>query len=227
MKRSVLRGTALLSLAAMLNVVIAWSLALLVDECEVGTYNTASASIPGGIWLVDTWSCPGAEFIHSVRRRGSLEPGNELSDPSELLPYWSRLARPTPEFASGASDFEKRFVEARGWPMLSLRCSLTMSSGAPAVSYSVASAWETPWIWNSNLRPRTLPLSPVLLGFVSNTVLYAALIYLLIRGPIGLRRFVRRCRGQCLSCGYPTGHSKSCPECDSPLSASRASSHVV
>ena len=61
--------------------------------------------------------------------------------------------------------------------------------------------------------PRPLPLRPVLIGFVANTVFYAAVLWLLIPGPFVLRRFIRIRRGLCPACAYPRGESDVCSEC--------------
>ncbi len=36
-------------------------------------------------------------------------------------------------------------------------------------------------------------------------------------GPFALRRFIRRKRGLCPACGYPTGESAVCSECGKVL----------
>jgi len=66
-------------------------------------------------------------------------------------------------------------------------------------------------------RQRLLPLHPVPLAFLANTLLYAALLWLLIPGPLALRRIIRRRRGQCIQCAYDLrgapADSAQCPEC--------------
>ena len=41
----------------------------------------------------------------------------------------------------------------------------------------------------------TLPLRPIWPGFAVNTIFYAAILWLVIPGPIALRRHIRRKRG--------------------------------
>ena len=64
---------------------------------------------------------------------------------------------------------------------------------------------------------RVLPCRPILLGFLINTVFYAAVLCLLICGPFALRRLIRRRRGLCPGCGYPGGESDVCTECGHTL----------
>ena len=131
--------------------------------------------------------------------------------------HWSKLAISSATYAAGLSDFEKHFIEARGWPLLALWCELSLTSGPPELSYSVAGAIETPWQWKSNLRPRTLPLRPIWPGFLANTLFYATLLWLLIPGPFALRRFLRMRRELCPQCAYPMGESAVCTECGEAL----------
>ncbi len=62
---------------------------------------------------------------------------------------------------------------------------------------------------------KTLPLSPLLLGFAVNTFFYAGLIWLIIPGPFALLRLIRQRRGLCPACGYDLRYveDEACPEC--------------
>ena len=59
------------------------------------------------------------------------------------------------------------------------------------------------------------PLRPIWPGFALNTIFYAALFWLGLRGPFALRRYLRRQRGRCLNCGYDLRGdlAAGCPEC--------------
>ncbi len=65
-----------------------------------------------------------------------------------------------------------------------------------------------------------LLMRPIWPGFAINTLLYAALLWLLIPGPFVLRRFLRLRRGLCPKCAYPIGESSVCTECGKPLPSS-------
>ena len=59
------------------------------------------------------------------------------------------------------------------------------------------------------------PTILILPGFAINTVLFAAILWLLIPDPFTLRRLSRQRRGLCPACGYDLRHAehKACPEC--------------
>ena len=62
-----------------------------------------------------------------------------------------------------------------------------------------------------------LPVGPIWLGFLFNTIFYAAILWLLIPGPFALRRFIRVRRSLCPKCAYPMGASVVCTECGQKL----------
>ena len=68
---------------------------------------------------------------------------------------------------------------------------------------------------------RMLPLRPLWPGFLLNTLFYATLLWLLIRGLFALRRLLRVRRGQCPKCAYPMGESVVCTECGKPVPKAR------
>ena len=57
--------------------------------------------------------------------------------------------------------------------------------------------------------PKALPLRPMWLCFVINSLLYAAIL----AAPMVIRRYSRFRRRLCLRCGYPIGQSAVCTEC--------------
>ncbi len=65
--------------------------------------------------------------------------------------------------------------------------------------------------------PSFVPLRPIWRGLAANTLLFAAVLWLLVCGPFVLRRFVRVKRGLCPWCAYPMGESPTCTECGKPL----------
>lgn len=56
------------------------------------------------------------------------------------------------------------------------------------------------------------PISP---GFAINTLFYSAVLWMLFAVPVGMRRRLRKKRGQCAACGYSLRNitSDKCPEC--------------
>jgi hypothetical protein len=65
---------------------------------------------------------------------------------------------------------------------------------------------------------RVLPLRPLWLGLVADCGLFAAGAWLVVPGPLALRRVLRRRGGRCPSCGYIVRHADhdACPECGAP-----------
>ena len=63
------------------------------------------------------------------------------------------------------------------------------------------------------LRP--IPLNPALPGFAFNTLLYAAIVWLITLAPFTARRMIRHKRGCCIKCGYDLrgAEHEVCPEC--------------
>ena len=69
------------------------------------------------------------------------------------------------------------------------------------------------------LPSKILPLRPLLLGLLLNTIFYSVIVWLLTLGPFTARRFIRSKRGRCIKCGYDlrnVEHEK-CPECGKEL----------
>ena len=136
MKRHLLIVAIFLLAGAVVNVAVAWGCAMCVDVHDVGkyvgTYRNPAAVTTEDLWTLDIWSCPGGMLIHS-QRAGVFRPSPEQPFPGHLLPYWSNLAVPGAEYASGASSFEKYFVEAHGWPLLALRCEFSFTSSGSSL----------------------------------------------------------------------------------------------
>ncbi len=121
-----------------------------------------------------------------------------------------------------------------GWPLQSLYCEEWLLDDKPvAHKLKDGNFWNTP---PYELRygfyrsvpvdfmsiglmalPRPVPLRPVWLGFALNTVVYSAVLCVIVRAPAVLRRFIRRKRGLCPACAYPMGDSTICTECGKPL----------
>jgi hypothetical protein len=75
-----------------------------------------------------------------------------------------------------------------------------------------------PW----TLGDRALPYRVRWQGFVVNTVFYAVMLWLPFQGARAARHLIRRARGLCANCGYPTGLSPACTECGAPLRPKRS-----
>ena len=160
---------------------------------------------PDSIWALDGLSEFGAG-IGFLRR----------VFPSRLrsLPSWVSISKSTrrqPAIVALELD------DARGWPMLALCCRISpqrpMWRSVENVHGGLAlSPRKRVHAW---LGFRVLPLHPIWSGFAVNTLLYAAVLWLLVRAPVAVRRRVRLKRGFCPACGYDLHHggNDACPEC--------------
>jgi hypothetical protein len=75
-----------------------------------------------------------------------------------------------------------------------------------------------------HVRPElVLPYRPLWPGFAINTIIYAAIVWVLFAVPGAVRRRVRRKRGQCAACGYSRRgiSADKCPECGAAVSRQR------
>jgi hypothetical protein len=145
------------------------------------------------------------------------------------VPRWAGLSEPSAEFLAGEREIERTLVDARGWPMLSLwhvpfefamirvpDKSLThVGRGGLALGLP---AWNNPAPFSSwPSERRALPRRIIPLGFLGNTLFYAAILWALCAAPLALRRRRRITRGLCPKCAYPVGASEVCSECGGAL----------
>jgi len=63
---------------------------------------------------------------------------------------------------------------------------------------------------------RRLPLHPIPLGFIINSVFYGTFLWLPFMGFVVMKRRRRIKRGLCAQCGYDLTGVATCPECGSP-----------
>ncbi|MCC6906694.1 MAG: hypothetical protein IT430_02020 [Phycisphaerales bacterium] len=111
-----------------------------------------------------------------------------------------------------------------GWPMMAVTAWQTADL-----------VWDQRWIfqregvtelhwgleWKSapptGIEPVVLPFCPIWPEFLFNSVAYATPFAVLFLAIGATRRFIRRFRNQCSTCGYPRGTSPVCTECGEPL----------
>lgn len=159
----------------------------------------------------------GATLIVSKRYRKGYERPESKEAPSQLMPDWANLPL-EPHFAL-RSILELLVFDARGWPLISLWCKrevLDSRNQLAAVEGGIKTGLPK-FQYGSILgghRP-ALPLRPIWRNFAVNTLFYALILWLVVRGPFVLRRIIRQRRGRCPGCGYPVGSSAVCTECGS------------
>ncbi len=224
MKRWICKLVLFLLLGAVVNVAVAWGCAAWVDNGPSGmSSKIATTRTPQGyIWLVRNGSARGAERVLSGRVLDNIEfslPG-EGNWPPDLIPSWSTISHEIDPAGPKTADFQVQ--DARGWPMLSMRCTFLRdwaSVGLRSRSEVVGGLELPPRTWTGGdsyySNARALPYIPIPLGFVVDTLFYALFLWLLTLGPFTARRLIRRKRGHCIKCGYDLrgDFSAGCPEC--------------
>ena len=202
MKRPLLIIAVCLLLGAMVNVAVAWGCAVwsplagvTIRGCEPGS--NWPRPVPEG-WPLPTWwqgrSGVGVDF-ESIAAVAVRPDHNELEDVYGIAIYKA------------------------GWPYHSLGAERRMAFTSMIYEWQQGYEWQGSinlrWLRSHNERP--LPLKPIWPGFAINTIFYATLLWLLVRGSVALRRFLRVRRGLCPKCAYPMGESSVCTECGCEL----------
>ena len=217
MKHRIFRLVVFLVLGMLLATLVAW----LLTEYQPVRVNWLDARLMGRaqepLWDVRTYSRRGAMRIESDAGMTRV-----LREPRQA-PHWSRASvAPTKE------DVEARLhvVEnAYGWPMLSHFHRETTRHGEDLAVFEWSATVPDP-SKRGRTANRELPLGPIWPGLAINTILYAALLWLLTLGPFTLRRVLRRKRGRCIKCGYDLrgAEHEVCPECGAACGPSTAAS---
>ncbi len=84
---------------------------------------------------------------------------------------------------------------------------------------TIIAAVRSPELISSSRSFGLIPLRPIWPGFAINTVVYAAILWLLALAPFTARRMIRSKRGHCIKCGYDLrgAEHEVCPECGVPV----------
>ncbi len=222
-KRRVTKLAVFLLLGAIVNVAVAWGCAAWVDSSQSGMSNkfAVMATPQDLLWFVSSESARGAERVYSQRMAHSyVNPTETATSPLDLIPSWSTISHEID--LAGPEVFEIQIQDARGWPMLSMRCTFLRAGAIPGpiTGREVVGGYELPpRSWTRGLIPttklRALPYIPIPFGFVVNTLSYAAFIGISITGALAGRHVTRRARGHCIKCGYDLrgDFSAGCSEC--------------
>ena len=117
-----------------------------------------------------------------------------------------------------------------GWPLLAFRARQAYEAKGSGIRVSDPNlSWfargleiPAPGQWDG---VASLPLDPVMPGFIVNTIVYTGATWLILFTTRTARRRYRTCRGMCTNCKYPiTGHTI-CPECGHSATGNTAPSH--
>ena len=231
MKRRLTKLVVFLLLGAIINVAVAWGLAVSVDlsGATISAEGVSSADPPAwsfvsyrrpGVWSIFAAAATREEDVRVGMFGSGLRDADSFFHHSypyrqprpEWLPKWSGVRRrPSARF----HKIEMVIEEARGWPLLSLKYEKHWHGAVPYPANWGIELWRHRSAAWSSFAVVTLPLRPLWPGFSINTLLYAAIVWVLWSSPFTARRMIRRKRGHCIKCGYDLRESKDsgCPEC--------------
>lgn len=225
-RRHVLRFSACLVAGMLINIAIAWMLAISVDVYRVTPGGGMTLFNDETHWSTSAYRRLGSLVAHSTWRY-RLNAGQTGTNPADFVPVWMPNRDPPEALKRGDLHESQRTIDARGWPMLSLWSSarrLTVDGERQVVeSANVEGGIEmgvSPWITvpprgnrPALTRPRVLPLRPVWPGFAVNSIGFGLVLWLAIFGWRDARAFWRARHDRCCACGYPVGESERCSEC--------------
>ena len=205
MKRRLFKLVVFLLLGAIVNVAVAW---LFMKEYSSRQRGATSATLSQAEWSV----LDNMGYVAQKRRDGWKFNWSHRASNARLLVCRIYLQDGRSMLAVDAY----LYVEA-GWPLRSL-------SGERIVPFESARGWKSGQVFTREFRsaavipttPLTVrPLRPQPFGFLVNSLLYAAALWLLVCGPREVRRWLRKRRGHCIKCGYDLrgDFSAGCSEC--------------
>ena len=228
MKRIITKLIIFLIIGAILNIAIAWACAAWINPKKFDPWPEVGFRRSGQYtWELVQTNAPGMTLYWSTWgwRKRPLAIQDHGAAPDELVPSWSDLGVLSDDFKKIVARepdslvLERRWIHSYGWPA---RCLWSywykVDPGDSPPTYGSEGYIYQFGSWN-DFVPRALPTRPIWLGFILNTIFYAAILWLPFV-PFKLRRTIRCKRGLCIQCGYDlrgTDHNV-CPECGTKLS---------
>ena len=225
MKRWMLRITLGLILGAVTTVGVAWAFAIW-GSFRFDPTNHFSHST-GRQWEVSVSNGLGVTRVSRVPNNGLWSVGG--ARPSrKTIPYWSVTRDRPPAGVFDDQTMPWHIKLAYGWPFRASYAevwrAIKLQSGQnnPSNRFSASTGIEILDDGSGQPLPfRTLPVRPILPGFLINTLFYAVIWFGLFLGIGAVRRTIRRKRGRCVKCVYDlrgtpvdvSGPGAGCSEC--------------
>jgi hypothetical protein len=143
---------------------------------------------------------------------------------SFLWPSWPWWLPDIPPSPSGLAVFSARVA---GWPLPAFRSIAHSADPDPDVPITWRCSWriltsdhyENP----CDAQMGAVPLAPIPLGFLVDTLAFSTAWWLMLAGPRDVRRWWRRRQARCERCGYSLAGLAAgmpCPECGEPVGRS-------
>jgi len=212
----------LLSAGVVINLTVTWGIAFLVTDVSAAKPRGFGASGPSHpVWQWDDSRSFGVTCIQArvnVAPAPSDPAGSRLdsfyhSSESRTLPKWVRLGEP------GNYDHRHEvWGVAFGWPIRAMYYEWHVPHGIWSLSSILhgIELYPNAGVTNGGLpyyTPRALPTGVIWVGFVANTLLFAASLGIVPCLAIAAKHRYRLVRNRCPYCGYPSGISSVCTEC--------------
>ncbi len=179
------------ALGAVLNLAVAWTCALTMDLGH-GQVSELFADVgPDHHWEVYRWDTIAGTRIMSRCWKGFAAGPYNHGDPADHLSAWGEIRTPTAPMPPARSEID----EGWGLPMRSMGCYFVVqwttdgesdSHHTGVLSFRKSSGVGDPALY--------LPMTPLWLGSVLNTIVYA-LVIVAVHGAVrDLRLYCARCR---------------------------------
>jgi hypothetical protein len=216
---------------AIVNVVLVFGI-IVVEDSMYQESRQATARAEGGVYHISR--CDSAfSTVLLTSRSGGRAFGRDMADvysrymsgdPKEIAPNWFDLEEMTPAFKHAVDVHRnEQVMEARevfgvGWPF---RCMWKLETHEVRFGTQGTLAYQKPdgqpigWGLTIIRMNRKMPDQIILQGFLFNSLIFAAILWLLLVVNPQLHRRIRRKRGLCAACGYSLREnmSEKCPEC--------------
>lgn len=197
MKRHVFKVIAFLLLGLVINVAVAWTLA---------------------VWADYRWSPTTVEWVLAEGKWLGRDPQDFAVRPDVAMLGWQSLidGAMLVEYKNFPDEFSAYGLVVRsGWPALAFQGERWARADNNWSNPRLFTAIDANAVLGIGCDARLLPLSPIWQGLVVNTLFYALMVGLLAYGPFAFRRFIRSLRGLCPVCSYDLrgNLSDGCPEC--------------
>ena len=210
MKRWLVRICGLLLLGAIVNVAVAWTVALLIsDRIQQGKWREMHIEEAQAYWgrhAPPSWHGAAVAVGNSLESWVFGFRHTQVFAYKRLDPFRDDIPPSLKMYAVGD--------DAAGWPLVSMLFRSRYMTDASAQVVEVEGGWQMP---SASPGSKVAPLLAIWSGFAINTVFYAGVLWLLFAAPFALRRRRRIKRGLCPKCAYPVGQSDVCTECGKPV----------